>query len=61
VLEAALVDYYPGCVLMVTHDRFFLDKIATALFVFEGDGVVHRHEGGFELHRSTGGRARCWR
>jgi ATP-binding cassette subfamily F protein uup len=50
VLEAALVDY-PGCVLMVTHDRFFLDKIATALFVFEGKGVVHRHEGGFELYR----------
>ncbi|CAN5663416.1 ATP-binding cassette domain-containing protein [soil metagenome] len=50
VLEAALVDY-PGCVLMVTHDRFFLDKIATALFVFEGGGVVHRHEGGFELYR----------
>jgi ABC transport system ATP-binding/permease protein len=50
VLEAALVDY-PGCVLMVTHDRFFLDKIATALFVFEADGVVHRHEGGYELYR----------
>lgn len=50
VLEAALVEY-TGCVLMVTHDRFFLDKIATALLVFEGDGVVHRHEGGFELYR----------
>ena len=50
VLEAALLEY-PGCVLMVTHDRFFLDKIATGLFVFEGDGVVHRHEGGFELYR----------
>jgi ATP-binding cassette subfamily F protein uup len=50
VLEAAIVDY-PGSVLMVTHDRFFLDKVATALFVFEGDGVVHRHEGGFELYR----------
>jgi ABC transport system ATP-binding/permease protein len=50
VLEAALL-HYPGCVLMVTHDRFFLDKIATALFVFEGDGVVHRHEGGFERYR----------
>ncbi|NJD08972.1 MAG: ABC-F family ATP-binding cassette domain-containing protein [Gemmatimonadetes bacterium] len=50
VLEAALADYR-GCVLMVTHDRFFLDKIATALLVFEGDGVVHRHEGGFELYR----------
>jgi ATP-binding cassette subfamily F protein uup len=50
VLEAALLEY-PGCVLMVTHDRFFLDKIATALLVFEGNGVVHRHEGGFELYR----------
>jgi len=50
VLEAALVEF-PGCVLMVTHDRFFLDKIATALFVFEGDGVVHRHEGGYDLYR----------
>jgi ABC transport system ATP-binding/permease protein len=50
VLEAALVDY-AGCVLMVTHDRFFLDKIATALLVFEGDGAVHRHEGNFELYR----------
>ena len=50
VLEAALLDY-PGCVLMVTHDRFFLDKIATDLLVFEGNGVVHRHEGGFELYR----------
>ncbi|MEX1182609.1 MAG: ABC-F family ATP-binding cassette domain-containing protein [Gemmatimonadota bacterium] len=50
VLEAALVDY-AGCVLMVTHDRYFLDKIATALLVFEGEGIVHRHEGGFELYR----------
>jgi ABC transport system ATP-binding/permease protein len=50
VLEAALIDY-PGCVLMVTHDRYFLDKVATALLVFEGDGVVHRHEGGYDLYR----------
>jgi ABC transport system ATP-binding/permease protein len=50
VLEAAL-ESYTGCVLMVTHDRFFLDKVATALLVFEGEGIVHRHEGGFELYR----------
>jgi ABC transport system ATP-binding/permease protein len=50
VLEAAIADY-PGCVLVVTHDRFFLDKVATALFVFEGDGAVHRHEGNYELYR----------
>jgi ABC transport system ATP-binding/permease protein len=50
VLESVLADF-PGCVLMVTHDRFFLDKIATRLLVFEGDGVVHQHEGGYDLYR----------
>jgi ATP-binding cassette subfamily F protein uup len=50
VLESALADF-PGCVLVVTHDRYFLDKVATGLLVFEGDGVVHRHEGGWELYR----------
>ncbi len=50
VLESVLADF-PGCVLAVTHDRYFLDKVATALFVFEGDGVVHRHEGGYDLYR----------
>jgi len=50
VLEAALVDF-PGCVLVVTHDRYFLDKVATGLFVFEGDGRVHRHEGSYDLYR----------
>ncbi|MBW3553556.1 MAG: ABC-F family ATP-binding cassette domain-containing protein [Gemmatimonadetes bacterium] len=50
VLESALVEF-PGCVLVVTHDRYFLDKVATALFVFEGDGRVHRHEGGYDAYR----------
>jgi ATP-binding cassette subfamily F protein uup len=50
VLENALADF-GGCVLVVTHDRYFLDKVATGLFVFEGSGVVHRHEGGYDLYR----------
>ncbi|HEX2190609.1 MAG TPA: ABC-F family ATP-binding cassette domain-containing protein [Longimicrobiaceae bacterium] len=50
VLESLLADY-PGCVLLVTHDRFFLDKVATGLVVFEGDGVLHRHAGGYDLYR----------
>jgi ABC transport system ATP-binding/permease protein len=50
VLEAALADF-AGCVLVVTHDRFFLDKVATGLLVFEENGVVHRHEGGYDLYR----------
>jgi ABC transport system ATP-binding/permease protein len=50
VLEAALADF-PGCVLVVTHDRFFLDKVATGLLVFEEDGLVRRHEGSYDLYR----------
>jgi ATP-binding cassette subfamily F protein uup len=50
VLEEVLVDY-AGCVLLVTHDRFFLDKVATGLIVFEGGGQVRRHAGGYDLYR----------
>jgi ATP-binding cassette subfamily F protein uup len=50
VLESALVDF-KGSVLVVTHDRFFLDKVVTGLLVFEEDGTVHRHEGGYDLYR----------
>jgi ABC transport system ATP-binding/permease protein len=50
VLEGALAEF-SGCVLVVTHDRFFLDKVATGLLVFEDDGLVHRHEGGYDLYR----------
>jgi ABC transport system ATP-binding/permease protein len=50
VLESELVDF-AGCVLVVTHDRYFLDKVATALIAFEGEGRVHRHEGGYDRYR----------
>jgi ATP-binding cassette subfamily F protein uup len=44
-LEGALLDY-AGTLLIVTHDRWFLDRVATALLVFEGTSIV-RYEGGF--------------
>jgi ATP-binding cassette subfamily F protein uup len=50
VLESFLADW-PGCVLLVTHDRFFLDKVATGLIVFEGNGELRRHAGGYDLYR----------
>jgi ATP-binding cassette subfamily F protein uup len=31
---------YPGCLLVVSHDRYFMDKIVDHLFIFRGDGVV---------------------
>jgi ATP-binding cassette subfamily F protein uup len=43
---------YDGCVIMVTHDRFFLDKVATGILCFEGDGRVRYTEGGYADYRS---------
>jgi ABC transport system ATP-binding/permease protein len=50
LLDDALMEYN-GCVLMVTHDRFFLDKVATAILCFEGDGKVVYSEGNYEAYR----------
>ena len=44
VLEDALANF-PGCALVVSHDRWFLDKIATGILAFEGDGRVGFYEG----------------
>jgi ABC transport system ATP-binding/permease protein len=46
VLENFLVEY-PGCVLIVSHDRYFMDKLVDHLFVFEGDGVVRDFPGNY--------------
>jgi ABC transport system ATP-binding/permease protein len=44
VLEEYLEDF-KGCLLIVSHDRYFLDKLADHLFVFEGDGIVRDYPG----------------
>ena len=44
VMERALV-HFPGAVIVVSHDRFFLDKVANRLLVFEGDGHLRHIEG----------------
>jgi ATP-binding cassette subfamily F protein uup len=50
VLERLLLDF-DGSVLLVTHDRYFLDKVATAILSFEGEGRVTRWEGNYDLYR----------
>ena len=45
-LEAALEDF-PGCAVIISHDRFFLDRIATHTLSFEGDSHVEWFEGNF--------------
>jgi ATP-binding cassette subfamily F protein uup len=39
-------------VLLVTHDRYFLDKVATAILAFEGDGHATRYPGNYEMYRT---------
>ena len=45
-LEDALVDF-PGCVVVISHDRWFLDRIATHILAFEGDSHVEWFEGNY--------------
>ena len=46
-LEAALEDF-PGCAVVISHDRFFLDRMATHILAFEGDSHVEWFEGNFD-------------
>jgi ATPase subunit of ABC transporter with duplicated ATPase domains len=45
-LEDALLSF-PGCAVVISHDRWFLDRIATHVLAFEGDSVVRWWEGNF--------------
>ncbi|MFA5774196.1 MAG: energy-dependent translational throttle protein EttA [Ilumatobacteraceae bacterium] len=45
-LETAL-ESFPGCVVVISHDRWFLDRIATHVLAFEGESQVHWFEGNF--------------
>ncbi len=56
LLEAQLVEF-PGTLLLVSHDRVFLDNAVTSTLVFEGDGRVREYVGGYQdWLRQTGGR-----
>ncbi len=48
-LEAALEDF-PGCAVVISHDRWFLDRLATHILAFEGDSQVEWFEGNFEAY-----------
>ena len=52
-LEEAILNF-PGCVLVISHDRWFLDRVATHILAFEGDSKIEWFEGGyseFETYR----------
>ena len=48
-LEAALEDY-PGCAVVISHDRWFLNRLATHILAFEGDSHVEWFEGDFDSY-----------
>lgn len=50
VLEEYLQDF-PGCVIVVSHDRYFMDKVVDHLLVFEGEGVVKDFPGNYTQYR----------
>ena len=49
-LEEFLLDF-PGCILIVSHDRYFMDRLADHLFAFEGEGVIKDFPGNYTLYR----------
>ena len=51
VLESFLLDY-PGCLLVVSHDRYFMDKIVDNLFVFRGQGEIENFPGNYSDFRA---------
>ena len=50
VLEEYLADF-PGCVIIVSHDRYFTDKVVDHLLVFQGDGVIKDFPGNYTQYR----------
>jgi len=50
ILESYL-DEFPGAVITVSHDRYFLDRIATKIFSFEGEGHINKYAGNYSDYR----------
>ncbi len=52
VLENFLSEF-PGCLVIVSHDRYFMDRLVDHLFVFEGDGVIKDFPGNYSQYRQS--------
>lgn len=50
IFEEYLADF-PGCVIIVSHDRYFMDKVVDHLLVFKGNGVVNDFPGNYTQYR----------
>src|SRR5690554_5874045 len=45
------LDDFPGCLVIVSHDRYFMDRLVEHLFVFEGEGLIKDYPGNYSLFR----------
>lgn len=52
ILEEFLIEY-PGCIIIVSHDRYFMDKLVDHLFVFEGNGAIRDFPGNYSQYRDV--------
>jgi ATP-binding cassette ChvD family protein len=50
-LEEAILDF-PGCLVVISHDRWFLDRIATHMIAFEGESEVYSYEGNYSEYEA---------
>jgi ABC transport system ATP-binding/permease protein len=52
VLENFLIDF-PGCLVIISHDRYFMDRLVDHLFVFEGNGAIRDFPGNYSQYREA--------
>ncbi len=52
VLEEFLMDF-PGCMIIVSHDRYFMDKVVDHLFIFEGNGIIKDYNSNYSDYREA--------
>jgi len=60
ILESFLMDF-PGCLLVASHDRYFMDKIVDHLFVFNGDGKIDDFPGNYSDYRAYNQSSLPWK
>ncbi|MEJ7588731.1 MAG: ATP-binding cassette domain-containing protein [Ferruginibacter sp.] len=51
-LEEFLMEY-PGCIIIVSHDRYFMDRLVDHLFAFEGNGIIRDYPGNYTQYREA--------
>lgn len=54
ILESYL-DTFPGAVITVSHDRYYLDRVVNRIFSFEGNGIIKQYEGGYTDYSKASG------